>query len=125
MLWWFVRYKTIPLLKLMAAIAHIMGTPEIASFDSIPLQGELIQPPPVPRKALSSGRVCTEMRGKVGWSVGCLEVLLRDLGPHHAARIRSASRETTAARRRGRTRSPHEHQECPSHRVVKLGETEQ
>jgi hypothetical protein len=51
MLWWFVRYKTIPLLKLMAAIAHIMGTPEIASFGSIPLQGELIQPPPVPRQA--------------------------------------------------------------------------
>jgi hypothetical protein len=50
-LWWFVRYKTIPLLKLMAAIAHIMGTPEIASFGSIPLQGELIQPPPVPRQA--------------------------------------------------------------------------
>ena len=69
MLWWFVRYKTIPLLKLMAANAHIMGTPGIASLASIPLQGELIQPPPVPREALSSGRVSPQ-RARGGRMVG-------------------------------------------------------
>ena len=94
MLWWFVRYKTTPLLKLMAANAHIMGTPGIASLASIPLQGELIQPPPVPRAALRSGRDSPQ-KARGGRMVGGdLRVGLGDLALHHATCIRSAPIET-------------------------------
>jgi hypothetical protein len=61
-----------------------MGKPEIASFDSIPLQGELIQPPPVPRKsAQGPDEFARNARG--GRMVDDVsEILLRDLVRHHA-----------------------------------------
>ena len=125
MLWWFVRYKTIPLLKLMAANAHIMGTPGIASLASIPLQGELNQPPPVPRAALSSGRVSPQKRA--GRSDGrwrtARSVFLRSRPERRGPFPFRADRDP-AARYRGRARLTREPEDTNLY-VVKLGETEQ